>query len=110
MLWQHGLVWGIVGGLLSELLYWYGSVKQGKLSDKQAQQFRSIFYWLIVSGMILAGGLLVVMYILSSPDVSFTPILAVNVGASAPLTISALMKPVPPIPQGSSDSDNEDNN
>ena len=84
-------LYGIFGGLLAELLGLY------KLRTQAPAAFpsymRSKFYWLITSGMILAGGALVCIYIKSGLDLK--PIIAVNIGASAPLIIGTVIQNPP---------------
>ena len=55
-------------------------------------------YWVVTLLMILAGGLLVIAYLRS--QVMVNPIMAINIGASAPLLIGALVSQAPPIPAG----------
>jgi hypothetical protein len=49
------------------------------------QYLRSLFYWAVTAIMAQAGGVIVVIYLRS--DI-VKPIVAVNVGASAPLLIA----------------------
>jgi hypothetical protein len=51
--------------------------------------------------MILTGGILVVAYLRS--DVKVNAIMAINVGASAPLILGVLVSQSPPIPPGKID-------
>jgi len=86
-----GFFFGILGGFLAEL---FGLFKL----RQQARQdlplwLKSPFYWIITISMIAAGGLLVVVYIKSGIDLK--PIIAVNVGASAPLIIGTLVAQTP---------------
>ncbi len=48
--------------------------------------------------MILSGGALVAIYLGSG--VTMTPLLAVNIGASAPLILQSLVSQAPPIAPG----------
>lgn len=50
---------------------------------------KSWSYWLVTLIMALTGGVLVLMY-QASEGVDLNPILAVNIGASAPLILGAL--------------------
>lgn len=88
-----GFGWGVLGGFLAELLGLF------QLRKQAPPEFpRSRFYWFLTMGMILAGGALVVVYLES--DMPLKPILAVNLGASAPLVISKLVAQTEPIPPG----------
>jgi hypothetical protein len=51
--------------------------------------------------MVIAGGGLVIAYIRS--DIALKPILAINVGASAPLIVKTLASKLPPVEQGTLD-------
>ncbi|WP_321480589.1 hypothetical protein [uncultured Bacteroides sp.] len=80
---------GTFGGFLSELLKWY-RIRESKELPFYA---KSTVYWVITVLIILSGGLLATLY--GTKDVS--PILALNIGISAPLIIQNLSKlaPVP---------------
>lgn len=82
---------GIVGGLLAELLRWY------KLRDSPSLPvyLKSRRYWIVTILMIFAGGFIAWLY---GEIGSLNAILAVNVGASAPLILAGLLK-TPPEPQ-----------
>jgi hypothetical protein len=92
-----GFIWGAIGGILPEILLWYRV--RDKIGDLSYIP-KPLFYWLITGLMICAGGVLVVAYIESG--IAFKPILAMNVGASAPLAIGALAAQTPPIHPGGS--------
>jgi hypothetical protein len=83
--------YGICGGVAAELVGLY------KLRTQAPSAFplylRTKFYWLVTVGMILAGGGLVWIYHQSGLDMK--PIIAVNIGASAPLIIGALTQSKP---------------
>ena len=85
-------LYGISGGLLAELLGLY------KLRTQAPSAFpsylRSKFYWVITILMILAGGGLVLIYNKSGLDLK--PIIAVNIGASAPFILGSLVQSKPP--------------
>jgi hypothetical protein len=66
--------------------------------DSFPEWLKSPFYWIITLLMILAGGLLVVVYLKSA--FTLNAVLAVNVGASAPLIIGTLVSQAPPPPVG----------
>ena len=75
-------VWGCVGACGPEAYRWY-LIREDPL-PLWARQFR---YWLITAVMIAFGPVLVLMY--EASGATLTPILAFNIGASAPLLISA---------------------
>lgn len=87
----EGFVYGVLGGMLSELLGWF------KLRHQASNEFplwlRSPSYWILTVLMIAAGGILVVIYMKSNIDLK--PIVAVNLGASAPLMIGTLVAQSP---------------
>lgn len=79
-------LWGICGGVLAELA---GIFEIRRVSpDDFPEWLRSPVYWIITCLMVLGGGLLVVGYARSGANI--TAILAVNIGASAPLIIRSL--------------------
>jgi len=79
-----GFLCGVFGGVVSEVVGIYKFRRFKKLPD----WLKTKSYWTITILMILAGGGLVCVYLQSS--IELTPLLAVNVGASAPLIISRL--------------------
>ena len=84
-------IWGIFGGFLVEL----GGLFQIRCVslDDLPEWVRSPVYWIITCIMVLAGGVLVVLYARSGANI--TAIMAVNIGASAPLIISGLIRGIP---------------
>lgn len=70
------------GGLLLELLKWHGL----KTEPNFPAYARSPFYWAITAAMIIASGVLGVLYGLTSRNA----IMVLNIGVSAPLLIKAL--------------------
>lgn len=80
--------YGLLGGALAELLKWY----QMRESPTSPPYLGSLKYWLLTVLMALAGGLLVVVQNVGNP------LLALNIGLSAPLILKALaaVTPVPP--------------
>lgn len=92
-------VWGIGGGLFVEILSWY---KIRKCAEPP-HWFQSVFYWISTLFMIIVGGLLVLAHMRS--DVSLSPLLAINIGASAPLLIGTMADTAPNISAGTSDID-----
>ncbi len=92
----EGFGYGLLGGFLAEIL---GLFKLRQQSPKTLPEFlKSGFYWLITVAMLFAGGIIVVVYFKSG--ISLNPLLAVNVGASAPLIIGSLVAQTPSISPG----------
>lgn len=91
-----GFLYGVFGGFLAELLGLF------KLRHQAIGSFpvwiKSPFYWIITILMILAGGILVVVYLKSA--FAFSALIAVNIGASAPLIIGTLISQTPQPPIG----------
>ena len=79
-----GILWGITGSALVELHSLYGLRKRNRLPAYISTKF----FWIMTILMILAGGLIVAMYIESGASLS--PFMAVNLGGSAPLIIKSL--------------------
>ncbi len=92
----EGFGWGVFGGFLAELLGLF------KLRHEAPGTFpewlKSPFYWGVTVVMILAGGGLVVAYLKS--QFTLNALLAVNIGASAPLILGTLISQVPKVPVG----------
>jgi hypothetical protein len=55
-------------------------------------------YWLLSMAMSGFGALLVLAY--TESDIDLSPILALNIGASAPLILSGLVRATPEVPPG----------
>jgi len=87
------LLYGIAGGVAAEILGLFKLRREGA-----PQYLRSAFYWIVTVAMIALGGGLAWLYVKS--DVSLTPILAVNVGASAPLILGQLVAQTPEVAPG----------
>lgn len=82
--------WGLLGGAFAEL---GGFVNLRERSVKDwPDHVKSKSYWVITSLFILAGAGLVFAY---SKSAQLTEILAINIGASAPLIIAAFAKKIP---------------
>lgn len=92
----EGFLFGVLGGLFGEVLGLF------KLRHQPVGLLpawvKSPWYWAMTILMILSGGGLVVIYVESSIPVA--PILAVNIGASAPLIVGTLVAQAPAIPPG----------
>ena len=79
---------GVFGGFLAELGRWW-KIREG---PNFPTYIKSAFYWAITILMIIGGGGLAYVYMLMG---DLNAILAVNVGASAPLIISGLANTPP---------------
>lgn len=79
-------LWGIFGGFLAELAGLF-EIRRSAPQDLPLWM-KSLTYWIITCLMILSGGLLVVLYVRSGASID--ALVAVNIGASAPLVISRL--------------------
>ena len=75
-------VWGLFGARGPEAYRWYLS-REHPLPPWA----KELKYWLITTVMIAFGPILVLMY--EASGATLTPILAFNIGASAPLLVSA---------------------
>jgi hypothetical protein len=95
----EGFLYGLLGGALAEVL---GLFKLRQQAPGSLPGFlRSTFYWIVTVAMLCAGGGIVVVYFKSG--ISLNPLLAVNVGASAPLIIGSLVAQTPSISLGKVD-------
>lgn len=83
---------GIVGGGLAELLKWY----QLRESPNLPTYATSPVYWIVTGLMILAGGVLALVQGVDATK----PLLALNVGISAPLILKGLAAAAPPVEPG----------
>ena len=95
----EGFLYGMFGGFLAELLGLFKLRRQTLAS--LPEWLKSPFYWLVTGMMIFAGGVLVAVYLKSK--IPLNPLLAVNVGASAPLIIGSFVEQTPPISPGRTD-------
>ncbi len=78
---------GCMGGVCAEALKWYRIREE--LHKGVPDYAKSWPYWAVTIIMCLVGGGLVCAY-QASEGVDLNPILAVNIGASAPLILGAL--------------------
>ena len=87
---------GVAGGFVAEFL---GLFKLRHAAPEQWPKYlKTPIYWMISIVMMLVGGGLVILYIVS--DASVTPVLALNIGASAPLILQVLTAQAPDVPLG----------
>ncbi len=91
------IVWGFAGGCAAELLQWFRIRKE--LHRGIPDWAKSWSYWAVTIAMVGMGALLVFMYGIES-----NPVLAFNVGASAPLILKSLVEQAPQIDPGNVES------
>ncbi|GAP13717.1 hypothetical protein LARV_01472 [Longilinea arvoryzae] len=80
-------LFGVIGGVLGELLKWYAMRESPNLPT----YLRSPFYWVVTVLMVLAGGGLVLIQGVKADN----PWLAINVGITAPLILKGFAAVVP---------------
>ena len=83
--------WGLAGGCAAELLRWFRIRDQ--LHTGMPDWAKSRSYWVVTTLMVACGAGVVLMY--QSSGVELNSVLAVNIGASAPLILSSLSSQVP---------------
>lgn len=89
------LWYGIIGGGLAEIL---GLWKIRHTAREELPHYlTSPFYWAMTALGVISGGIVAFIYVKSG--ISLSPILALNVGASAPLIIGNLTAQTPKIQQ-----------
>jgi len=93
---SDGFWLGIVGGVLAEL-FSISKLRYRARNDLPLW-IKSPWYWIITALLIVSGGVLVSVYLGSG--VAMTPLLAVNIGASAPLILQSLVSQAPAIEPG----------
>lgn len=86
-------LYGILGGSLAELSGLFRLKHQGE--TQFPKWIRSAFYWVVTVLMIAAGGGLAIAYATSGFEIK--PLVAVNIGASAPLIISRFAAEIPQV-------------
>ena len=99
MTFLEGFLFGVLGGVLGELFNLFKLRQQP--TNLLPAWVKSPWYWILTVLMIISGGVLVVIYLKS--NIPVVPILAVNIGASAPLIVGTLVAQVPAIAPGKVD-------
>jgi hypothetical protein len=89
----EGFLFGLFGAFLSEVLGLFKLRREASLAA--LPWLKSKFYWVITVLMILIGGGLAWVYLRSGAQLN--PLLAVNIGASAPLILSTLVAQTEPV-------------
>ena len=87
---------GFAGGAAAELVQWFSL--RFTLHRGLPDWSKSWLYWLVTVLMALSGGGLVYLYSISG--MTLNPVLALNIGASAPLLLGKLGEGTPPIDPG----------
>lgn len=91
------VLFGLAGGCAAEALKWY-RIREDLHSGVPAYA-KNWLYWIVTGIMAVMGGLLVFAY-QASDEVSLSPILALNIGASAPLILGTLAGQIPQFDPG----------
>lgn len=92
----EGFMFGMLGGFLAEFFGWF---KLRKILHTSCPDFaESKIYWILTLGMIVVGGIIVFIYIESG--FHFQTLVAVNVGATAPLLLEGMIKQTPQVSPG----------
>ena len=87
------LWFGLAGGALAEVL---GLWKMRQVAAAELPHYlKSPFYWCMTVAMVAVGGVVAFIYVQSG--IILSPLLAVNVGASAPLIIGSLTAAPPKV-------------
>ena len=89
---QDGFIYGVLGGTFVVVLELF-RLRQTESLPKYLKQ---PFYWAITLAMVLIGGVLVVVYLNSG--FLLNPLLAIHVGAAAPLILGTLASTAPSLP------------
>jgi uncharacterized membrane protein len=91
MTFTEAFFYGIAGGLVPELIALY-RMREDFHSNKPGW-VNSFFYWIITAVMVLVGGLLALLY--KNSGIELTPVLALHLGASAPILLNSLLAAAP---------------
>ena len=84
-------VYGLVGGVIPEAIGLY-NIRHIAKTDRPVW-LTSPFYWIITLVMVLIGAGFVTVHHFSS--VTLTPLLAIEIGATAPLLLTAMINKKP---------------
>ena len=87
---------GVAGGFVAEFLGLFKLRREAP--ERWPKYLKTPIYWIISIVMMVVGGGLVILYI--SSDAAVTPVLALNIGASAPLILQVLTAQAPDVPLG----------
>ena len=87
---------GMAGGFVAEFLGLFKLRREAP--ERWPKYLKTPIYWIISIVMMVVGGGLVILYI--SSDAAVTPVLALNIGASAPLILQVLTAQAPDVPLG----------
>jgi len=85
------IIWGLFGGLLAELAGLF-EISRTAPADRP-YWVGSPFYWIVAVVKVFAGGVVVLAY--DRSGMSLNAIVAMNVGASAPLALKTVSGAIP---------------
>lgn len=91
MVLQDEFLFGVVGGVFAvslNLWKWREAAP-----NEFPEYFSRPFYWVVSLLMIMSGGMLALIY--AKSGITLSPLLAVNVGASAPLILGSMTASAP---------------
>lgn len=92
----EGFCLGMLGGFLAEFFGWF---KLRKILHTSCPDFaKTMIYWVMTVGMMVVGGIIVYVYIKSG--FHFQALVAVNIGATAPLLLEGIVKQMPQVTPG----------
>ena len=97
----EGFLYGLLGGGLAEVLGLFKLRQQAGAGGNLPAFLKSAFYWGVTLLMVSAGGGIVEVYLKSG--INLNPLLAVNIGASAPLIIGSIVAQAPSLSPGKVD-------
>lgn len=95
MLGFETFIWGLLGGIGAELVVYFGM--RHELASELPFWMKSVSYWVVVVAMVLFGGIITLAYFRSGTPLN--AILALQVGASAPLFLRKIRDIVPETPE-----------
>lgn len=88
MNYAEAFVYGVVGAIAAEFVYW--AKFQKTFHRKKPEHTSSWFYWFIAAMWVLVGGLLPCGYLKSGLNVNF--VFCIHVGASAPVFLNQFLR------------------